>query len=275
MRAQILDALGGVRDAKSAPPVLSFSELRAAVESDIDSSQFNYHLQQLVGRYVRRTDGGYQMRPVGMLLYRTIRAGTVTDELCVAAFETGIDCYRCGGSILADPDFGEFWLQCAECEHFYDMVMAPPATVNEGNTDELLTRLDQYNRHRRLAFRRGICPVCMHRVDQRITTVDEEPYTNTELVDRHVHWSCGHCGHRMFASRGMALADTPTVLSFFESRGVDLTERTVWEFEFAMTDRTLTVHSTDPMEFSLDISHEDAALELLVDEHLSILETRG
>ena len=69
-RAEILRVLGEEPWAG-----LSFSELRSRVDPDLDSGQFNYHLQQLVGQFVRHTDDGYEMRPAGVTLYRTIRAG--------------------------------------------------------------------------------------------------------------------------------------------------------------------------------------------------------
>lgn len=272
-RAQILSALGGVRDSEEGPPALSFSALRSAVETDIDSSQFNYHLQQLVDTYLRQTDEGYQMRPAGMLLYRTMRAGTITQELTLSPLDVGVDCYRCGGAVIADPEYGEFWIRCSDCDHFYDMVMAPPGTVGEGDTAELLGRLDQHNRQKRMALIRGICPICMNHVSQRITRLDEYPYTETELIDYHVHWWCDHCGNRMFAPVGMTVVDYPEVLSFFDSRGVDLTNRIVWDCEFAMTDRTLTVRSMEPWEFSLVVAHGDSKLELVLDDELSVVET--
>lgn len=272
-RARILSTLGTVRDSEEGPPVLSFSELREIVDADINSSRFNYHLQQLVGRYVRQTDDGYQMRPAGMLLYRTMRAGTITEALTLPPVDVGVDCYRCGGELIADPEFGEFWIRCSDCDHFYDMVMAPPGTVNEGAGTELLDRLDQYNRQKRMAFTRGICPICMGQVGQRVTRLDEYPYTETELIDHHVHWWCDHCGNRMFASIGMAVVDYPEVLSFFDSQGVDLRDRLVWECDFAMTDRTLTVRSTEPWEGSLVVTHDATKLELVLDSDLSVVET--
>jgi len=54
VRAEILWALSDARGGVGSPPVLSFSELRSRVDADVDSSQFNYHLQQLVGHFVER-----------------------------------------------------------------------------------------------------------------------------------------------------------------------------------------------------------------------------
>ena len=271
IRAQILQALGDARGPQDAPPVLSFSKLRDVVPSEIDSGLFNYHLQQLVGHYVHHSDEGYQMRPAGMLLYRTIQAGTITGELTIEAFSIGVDCYRCGGHIEANSSFGEFWIQCTDCDTFYDMVMAPPRGIETTDTDELLTRLDQYNRHKHVAYLRGICPICMSPVEQDLKQVDAEPYNRAHTRQVHIHWSCHHCGNRRFASLGMALLETPAVISLLEKARIDPTERTVWEFEWAMTDHTLEVVSEDPSVFSIDIEADGNFTTLRISDDLQVL----
>lgn len=269
IRATILYTLGSMRDDTEPPPVVSFSDLRAAIDDDINSSKFNYHLKRLVGRYVERTDDGYRMRPAGMFLYRTIRAGTVTQGLSPRVVDTGIDCYRCPGTIVADSSYGEFWLSCEACDHFYDMVMVPPGTVDQDGNDNLLARLDQYNRHKRVAFRRGICPLCMNQVEPSIGPVEVYPYTNTDLIEHHVHWPCHYCGNRSFASIGMAMIDHPNVVTFFSDHGDDITTTPVWEHEFAMTDRHLQTHS-DPQRYILTLTCGGNELELVLDKTLCL-----
>ena len=271
-RANILKTLGDARADDEAPPILSFSELRARVSDDINSSQFNYHLQQLVDRFVEHTGNGYRMRPEGMLLYRTINAGTFTDEGSLSPFEIGVDCYRCAGAIEGSYDASLFELECDDCGTFYDMVFAPPGTVVDGETAALLDRLDQYSRHRRLAFVRGVCPTCMNGLEPEVVAVDEPPFDEAHLVDRYVHWTCDRCGDRMYVTVGMAMVQHPAVISFFHDHGVNIAERRLWELEFAMTDRYATVRSTDPWTVALEIPCADEVLELVVDDRLTVLE---
>ena len=273
IRARILATLSAVRGPDDPPPVLSFSQLRDAVDIDVNSSKFNYHLQQLVGHYVERTGDGYRMRPAGMLLSRTIRAGTITEDLSVPTIEIGVDCYRCAGAIVADASFGEFWIECPDCDHFYDMVMAPPATVDPADEAGLLTRLDRYNRHLRGAFSMGICPICMNDADVAIHRVSAYPYDAADLLERHVHWWCDRCGHRLFATPGMVAIDHPTVVTFFESRGEAITERTVWEYAFAMTDRATTVRSTEPLRLEMTLECGGDVLVVVLDESATVVET--
>lgn len=270
LRARIIQALGDARGAKDAPPVLAFSELRDLVADSVDSSQFNYHLKQLVGPFIHRTADGYQMRPAGMLLYRTIRAGTITEALPTEAISLGVECYRCGAGLEADPSFGEFWIECPGCDTFYDMVMAPPRGIEAADGAALLSRLDQYNRHKHLAYLRGMCPICMGGVDQELRRAVAQPYDRARTREHHVHWSCRHCGNRRFASLGMALLETPAVVSHFEAAGVDPADRSVWELEWAMTDRTVSVADENPLVFAVDIEVGDEATTLSVDRDLTV-----
>jgi hypothetical protein len=57
---------------------LSFSVLRDRVGVE-DSGQFNYHLEQLVGHFVRKTEDGYQLRRAGRRVVEAVLSGAVTD----------------------------------------------------------------------------------------------------------------------------------------------------------------------------------------------------
>lgn len=90
VRASILWTLSEARNGQGPPPALLFSELRERAASEVDSSRFNYHFQQLVGSYIERADAdsigravpemagpietGYRLTQEGTTLVRTIRA---------------------------------------------------------------------------------------------------------------------------------------------------------------------------------------------------------
>lgn len=123
VRAEILWALSEARG-EDGPPALSFSDLRERVADrrearaheardpdppdPIDSSQFNYYLQQLVGHFVERRgeDGtaesqpvaemagdhgdGYALRPERTILTRTIRSLTFSGDATRDPGRTGL-----------------------------------------------------------------------------------------------------------------------------------------------------------------------------------------
>jgi hypothetical protein len=271
-RAEIIRALGEARGQEGARPILSFSELHDAVDVDVVSSQFNYHLQQLLDYYVDQTEDGYRLRPEGSLVYRTIKAGTLSDRDSFGPLDVGFDCYYCGDPAEGVYDDGMFTVQCPGCETLYDLILVPPATLDPDDVDGLLHRIDQFNRHRRLAFNRDVCPMCANDVDTQFMTSEASPFDPVQPREVVVHQSCSHCGSQMYVGVGAAVIYDPGLVSFCFERGLDVTETPLWELEFAMTDRSVTVHSRDPWEVAVDVTVDGDTLELVVDEQLTVLE---
>lgn len=275
IRAGILRALGEARGREGAPPVLPFSELRERVDVDVRSSQFNYHLQQLVGVFVERTEEGYRLRSRGATLYRTLRAGTFTRSPDVAAFDAGFDCHFCSGRPEARYGDGTFDLECPDCGHVYNHSMAPPSTVEgEPTPDVLLERVDQYTRHQVLAYARGVCPHCVTGLEVSLVDAEEVWTESADELELFTRYRCPHCENRHFMSLGMTVLSHPALVAFCYERGLDVTSVPHWELEFVATDRTVTVHSRDPWEVSLSVELEGDRLELVVDDDLTVRETR-
>ncbi|MCH7660071.1 MAG: helix-turn-helix transcriptional regulator [Euryarchaeota archaeon] len=60
-----------IRELGTADDPRSFSDLHAAVGVR-DSGGFNYHLQKLVGSFVRRTDEGYELSGAGERIHESV-----------------------------------------------------------------------------------------------------------------------------------------------------------------------------------------------------------
>ncbi|WP_436927872.1 winged helix-turn-helix domain-containing protein [Halosimplex amylolyticum] len=264
-RAAILRALG-----ETPHEGVSFSDLRSRVDAEMDSGQFNYHLSQLVGQFVDRDDDGYTLRSEGLALYRQIRAGTFNRRATVEPFEIGLDCYFCGSLVEGEYEDGTFELTCSGCGHVYAHTQLPPSAVEGAETDELLDRVDQYNRHRMLAYARGVCPICASALDTALVPAEDVWSDGSDRLDVFVDLDCGHCGADHFLSVGLAVLYEPAVVSFFRDHGTDVTSLPHWELEWAMTDEFLGVRSTDPWEVALEVERDGETLELVVDEDLAV-----
>ncbi|WP_232686057.1 winged helix-turn-helix domain-containing protein [Halobacterium zhouii] len=271
-RAAIVHALGEAGGRDVARATLSFSELRKRVGGDVRSSQFNYHLQQLVGSFVEHVDDGYRLHRVGMRLYRTIVAGTFTQRELLDPFEVGVDCYFCGSAVEAAYEDAQFMVQCPDCGHAYIRMLMPPSAVDTDDDAELLARVDQFNRRDLLAYGRGVCTICAHPLDTQLIPAADAPMAGSAELDVFVHRPCDHCGAQPHVTLGLALLYDPDVVSFFRERGLDVTSTPVWELEFAMTDRYTTVRSTDPWEVALELTRDGDTLELVVDGDLNVAE---
>lgn len=270
IRAAIVRALGDARGTEGPPPELSFSELRSRTDRDVASSQFNYHLQQLVGHYVEATDGGYRLRPEGTTLYRTLQAGTFDRRSSIGPVETDLDCHFCGTTVEATYEEGLFEVACPGCEYRYDASTRIPAgAIGEGPTGDdvdgdggewsgdagaLLSRIDRYNRHKRAAFASGVCPTCAADVATSFVAPEDAPDTfETDRREAYVHHACGRCGNQEYLSVGEQFLRDPGLVAFCHDHGVDVGATPVWHLAFAATDRGVTVGSRDPWRVALEI----------------------
>lgn len=266
-RAEILRILG--EDPYSG---LSFSELRSRLDEDIDSGQFNYHLKQLLGRFVSRTDDGYTLRPEGVTLYRMICAGSFTRELSLDPFPAGFDCYFCGTGVEAEYETGIIEMVCPGCEYQYGRARLPPSAVDPEEPRAALSLIDQYLRQEILALSSGVCSFCVNELDVTFVPGEEVWLDSVAKLDVMVAFSCDHCGNRHYLSVGLSLLYNSTLIAFFEDHDIDITTVPHWELEFAMTNDTVTVDDTDPWEVTLRVSRNDETLTLTVDEDLTVLE---
>jgi hypothetical protein len=155
VRAAILWTFSEARGGQGPPPVLSFSDLRERADVDVDSSQFNYHLQELVGTFVERLDPetdeddaqvvsemagphdeGYRLRPEGTTLVRTVRAWSFPGEASLDPFEVGRDCHHCGTALVAEYANAIFAVRCPGCEFVYEYNLTPPGVLAGRGDDQ-------------------------------------------------------------------------------------------------------------------------------------------
>lgn len=290
VRTTILWTLSEARGGDGPPPILPFSTLKERTELDIDSSRFNYHLQQLVGTFVERVepgseddaqlvsgmagskDEGFRLRPEGTTLIRTIRAWSVAGSGSIDRVDVGHDCHHCGASLLGEYANAIFAVQCSGCDYLYDYNLTPPGVVTDPNSR--LERVAAYNRNQRRAFASGACPLCAGPLDVEFQDPAETGYPRSDLRSALVRRGCAHCANKDNLTVGELLLDDAELIGFCHDRGLDVTETPIWALEFAATDRTVTVESTDPWRVSLGVEVANDRLELVVDESLSVVERR-
>ncbi|MFC6733469.1 hypothetical protein [Haladaptatus sp. DYSN1] len=130
---RILYALWEARTADGlADDPLSFADLRRRVGMR-DGSQFNYHLQKLVGRFVFHDDAGYVLTRRGERIMGTVLAGTMTESVTFDAEPISDPCPLCGGAVVlhygneASPD--KFTVCCTACEGAWANPGLPPGLL--------------------------------------------------------------------------------------------------------------------------------------------------
>lgn len=270
-RLAILRALGSAPYAEF-EGTLRFSELRerAAIR---DSGKFNYHLQQLVGPFVREREDGYSLNYAGELLYRTVVAGFFTDDVNLEEFESDSPCPTCGTPFDVRYEDNRLRLACSDCGREYQDVPYPPSAVEAWDDDELLRAFDQWGRHNIVLFSRGICKWCGGPMPGEFRRVSEDWLTGDRESAVYVARTCENCRGFMYTTPGENVLDHPAVVSFFYERGIDVTRRPLWELDF-VADGVHEVHSEEPWEVEVAVVSNSDELRLVLDDDIEVVEIR-
>lgn len=272
-RARIVETLGEARLERGVRPTLSFSDLRSRADLDVPSSQFNYHLQHLLGTFVEKTEAGYRMRVEGRVVYHALRAGTFARAGADAARRLAMACHYCEGDVEAVFDDGVASVRCRACEHCYEIMGVPPVVV--ADETDAVERFAAYSRQKQFAFAGGHCSTCGNAVETEFRRSPDLPFDEHDRGEVSVYRPCDHCGDQLFLSVGEVLLYDPGVVSFCHERGLDVLNTPHWEIPFAATDETVSVLDTDPWRLSLRIPLAGDELELVVDERLAVVERRS
>lgn len=258
LRVRILRALW-----KRRGPV-AFADLRKAVEVR-DSGRFNYHLGELVGEFVRKTDDGYELRPAGVHAVNAVAAGEFTER---SAFDAtvGPDCPVCAGDLRARYRDGEFAVACDDCGTEVTQGTFPPRGVEAREGEELLAAYSRRVRHQLSLADDGVCPFCGGRTDFRLVPDAEFGYPELPAVSE-----CGGCDGRMYATLGLLALDRPRVASFLRERGVAVDDRPFWEVPFCLSEEYVELVAADPPRAELRVPAGTETLRATFDRDVDIV----
>ncbi|WP_435361227.1 DUF7351 domain-containing protein [Haloarchaeobius sp. DFWS5] len=260
---------------------LSYSALKQRVGVD-DSGQFNYHLNKLLGPFVREYDDGYGLTTQGRLAFQHLVAGGFTTDLRVNAFPVEQDCWECGNGLVAEYGMGWerplmplFYVKCWDCGAEHSRTYVPPRGVEARSNEELLVAADRRNRMETASLVRGVCPWCAGHVN---TSVHEREGdlpasgdgTPLEVVVEH---HCTSCTGFHYTPVGETLRYHADVIAFYANRGYDLHEIPKWELEWAVTDHRLTWYGPNPWDLRVEVLLDGDVLEVRLDGDATVQST--
>lgn len=252
------------------PEGLPYAELRARADVD-DSGRFNYHLGELVGRFVQKSGDTYRLSWLGILAFRFVVAGVLHEQATMERFETDSPCGHCGTRLEASyPADGLCFLDCPDCGYRAVGTDLPPHAVRNRSREELLRVLDRRERGQISLLRDGICYWCSGQVDAAVhaTPGVVEGVRRTQPV---VTLLCQDCGGLRFPSVGTVVATDPRVTAFLVEHTDDSSERYLWEWPFVAEADAVTVRSTDPFAVTVRVAGGDSeALVVSVDESAQV-----
>jgi transcription elongation factor Elf1 len=210
-RIEILHALSDTPGAGS-----TFSELFDAVSLS-DTGNFNYHLGQLVGTFVRKAGERYELTDAGERVVGAMLAGSFDAEASFGPVPLDWDCLQCGGQFQLRFEDSDAHLRCESCGSGLT-VSIPPGAVGSVPADDLPTAVVQWYRARIQRARSGFCHRCSGRTNRRLVSgVDPDA---DDPTPSEVRFECRHCGTETAVSGAALVTYHPIVEGFFREHGL-------------------------------------------------------
>ncbi|WP_123533423.1 DUF7351 domain-containing protein [Halosimplex salinum] len=268
-RFSILRAVWDLTKTAEGDAAASFADVRDAAGVR-DSGQFNYHLQELRPRFVRKTGQGYEPTHAGSRLVGAVVSGVYTDDETAVEPRPVGDCPICDGTIEAGYADGQMDVACVDCDVTITDMAAPPILAARRDADRLP---EVYNKHLLSEIERinrGFCPYCHGRIDASVEKT-EAPDVDGFDGFLNVVYACRECGGTVESAVGAAVIDHPAVVSLFHEAGIDVRETPIWEL-VALIDAPGEIVSEDPLRVETTVEVDGEALDLTLDGALDVIE---
>ena len=261
---------------------ITFSELHDAVGIG-DSGQFNYHLDKLVGQFVDKTDGGYELTASGEQINGAIEAGSYTTSGRMEPIELDKPCTTCGGTRTFYYEDEMARVDCDSCTVQARFTIPPSAFVN-CDREEIPGIAGDYLRSIIEQLEWGFCSRCDGPVEREVCRIvdsamweppaeediDSIPFDDPRDIPS-VEYECLQCGAQPTGGLTDSLLTHPEVVSFYHERGIDIRERPIWEVMYGTEYEE--VCSTDPFRASTTFTADGDELTVVVDRALHVVET--
>jgi len=259
-RLDVLWALAERLREAPADPTVGFSDLRRRVGMG-DSGNFNYHLRQLEGRFVTKTDDGYRIAPAGVRVVAAVITGAYGGDGQLGPAELDDRCPICDGELTATYGDSLLRVACPNDHEFRNTL--PPGAVDERELSEvidLLTRTTHQDIELALA---EICPFCYGRLDWSVDPAAAGAVPEFDM-------QCSRCGVGVEIPAVSCLLQSPAGVAFFHDHGVDIRRRPLWAPEFY--DGVEVARAADPDRIEVAVERDGDRLRGRFDESLAVRE---
>ena len=242
-----------------------FTELRTRCGA-ADSGNFNYHLRQLEGTLLERTDDGYALSPLGFHVLQALETQATGTEIELGPATLDDPCPFCGGELVASYEREILAVECRDCPGLgggdINLVRCPPVPgreleeLLEIGVSRLLTQLS--------TVARGRCPACDGPMSSTTTHCSEHvpggdcPACSVRFATR-TESTCDACGAGGVGPLSEQAFVEPATVAFFERHGLGPHSASPWRYRLAfLSGLTETVRSTDPLTAAFAFEPEAA-----------------
>jgi hypothetical protein len=245
---------------------LSFNELYGRSKFS-DSGQFNYHLKQLTGPFIRKTEDGYRLRHAAEITYRLAVSGWLSDRGEAQITTVDTNCPQCGCEKLTAAYEGDrFWIRCEDCGRRATVGPFPPQALRNHDADRVAAVFDRYTMGLVVRAGENVCPWCASPLTASLE--HEEPgWPTVEWVIRRC---CSHCRGWIHTRLYDLVRLHPAVIAFYYEHGVDIFGSSFWEVESILTDRVTVTTDTDEWVAVVTLAYDGDEIELGLDEGLQV-----
>jgi len=299
IRLAILLSLWEVYDPHTENNALSFSQLfdRIGIQ---DSGNFSYHLDKLVGHYVKKTDDGYRLGNSGLKIVRAVIAGSGLETRRLSPTEISRSCYHCGAPVELSYEDERLYQICTECEGnigpestertpegtliVYDD-FNPAGLAHRTPEEVFVAGTIEYLQGVKLLIR-GVCPECSGPIEESLQICESHEAAAGELCpscgtsmrggwnEARVRYVCSVCKHSATYPAWVAVFDHPAIVAFYHEHGFDMTygldDPEVCGQIFDRFKKEQTLVSTDPVRIRVTVTCDGAKLYLTLDGELTV-----
>jgi hypothetical protein len=263
VRAAILVELARLHQERDPDSVLGFADLRRRVGHD-DPGNFNYHLKQLGGNLVVKTDGGYRLSHVGHHLVAVL----VSDRFDPAVTKTFPDvetaCLLCERAATTTYEDGSLQIACPD-GHTITLNVGPELLERRSVEESLQIALRRTLLEARSVID-GTCPYC-----EGPTTGEFTASAASAPVPVQYSGYCERCGMTVQSTAGGCVLFHPAVVSFCHRYGRDI-YRQAWTV-MASNVEPARVTGEDPFRVEARIAVDTDRLVLTLDRSAAVLDT--
>lgn len=286
-RIGILLALWDAFESGIGDNALSYSELFDQVDYD-DSGNFNYHLERLIGSFVRRTEEGYELKQTGINVVRAAVKGTVTDDPSFGPTPIDPTCPICDGPLVIAYADELLTVSCTACEgrmrwksetgHLFG-ALVPPRSIVQRSQEEGFQAAVVYVLHQIASFHDGVCAECSGPVRTTVDVcTDHEPGDGNlcaaceQFHMAEVRMVCSTCKLRVFPPGILVVLDNPDVTAFYNNHDVEHRFAT-WETVVRSYHVGEELVSREPWRVRFSVPAAEDELQLTVDEDFAVVES--
>ncbi|MBX0297619.1 winged helix-turn-helix domain-containing protein [Haloarcula nitratireducens] len=252
---------------------LAFSEIYDHVDVE-NTSKLSYHLGELTGAYLRKSDDGYSLSHAGERIVRFILSGNYEQPESFGPEPVAGTCVYCGEEALeAERSHQFFRIDCTACDQQVMGQPITPAQVRTRDSESLVQSVKVRSAEVAKQIRQDMCPECGAQLAADIVAVPDSPLPAADSFV--VTSTCNACLREYNSPLTYSVVYHPASIAFHWDRGIDVTTRGLWEFHEYVYEGQWTSEQTasDPDEYEVVLRHGDDAVRLYLDSTATVVQT--